>query len=157
MGIVALVVRVAIGALLMIAGAIKLHDGASSTASAIAAYRLLPVTVVAPLGIALPFVELVLGAYLACGFQTRVAAALAALQFTVFAAAVGSLVVRHVPADCGCFGSVLRTSPSWGHVAVDLGLALLALGVARAGGGRFSVDRLLDGGLDGAGRELSAL
>ncbi len=150
MGIVALVARVAIGALLVIAGTIKLHDGAGSTASAIAAYRLLPPVVVAPLGIALPYVEVVLGAYLVAGFQTRAAAAIAALQFVVFAAAVGSLVVRHIPADCGCFGSALPTAPSWGHVAVDLGLALLAFGVARAGSGRFSVDRLLGDGFDGA-------
>jgi len=157
LGIVALVARVAIGVLLVLAGAIKLHDGAGSTASAIAAYRLLSPAVIAPLGIALPFVELVLGAYLVAGFQTRAAATIAALQFVVFAAAVGSLVVRNIPADCGCFGSALPTAPSWGHVAADFGLALLALGVARAGSGRFSVDRLLGDGFEGTERRARVL
>jgi uncharacterized membrane protein YphA (DoxX/SURF4 family) len=144
--LLALVARVLIGALLVVAGTLKVHDGPALTASTIAAYRLLPPVIVAPLGVALPYLEIFLGAYLVLGLFTRVAASIAALQFAVFGAAVASLVVRHIPADCGCFGSSVATPPSWWHVAGDVVLAAVALGIARAGPGRVSVDERLWGG-----------
>jgi hypothetical protein len=60
-------------------------------------------------------------------------------------------VIRKLPADCGCFGSGLPTPPSWGHVAVDVLLALLSVAVALYGPGLFAADRWLSGG-DGAAR-----
>lgn len=144
--------RIALGLVLLIAGILKAHDGAAATAASIAGYRVLPPALNATFGVLLPYLEIVLGGYLASGFYARGAAFVAAAQFLVFAAAVASLVVRGIPADCGCFGSGVRTPPSWGHVAADLALALLALGVARFGPGRFAVDA----SSRGAGREPSA-
>jgi len=149
--VVVFVARVAIGALLIVAGALKAHDGAAATASSIAAYRLLPPAVIGPLGVALPYLELLLGGYLVVGLMTRIAAWIACAQFAVFAAAVASLVVRRLPADCGCFGSSVPTPPSWGHVAFDVGLALVAAGVARYGPGILAFDARL--GASGALRE----
>lgn len=146
MEILVALARTCMGALLVIAGALKAHDGPALTASTIAGYRLLPPSIVAPLGVVLPYLEILLGAYLIIGLMTRAVALIAAVQFTVFAVAVASLVVRNIPADCGCFGSGVRTPPSWYHVAADLALAALALLVARFGGGRFSLDRRLLGG-----------
>jgi uncharacterized membrane protein YphA (DoxX/SURF4 family) len=139
--------RAGIGALLIVAGVLKAHDGPAATATTIAGYRILPPGLVAPLGVALPYVEILLGGYLAAGLFTRVAAWVTAFQFAIFAAAVGSLVVRGIPADCGCFGSALATPPSWGHVAGDVVLGLGALAIALAPPGAFAVDRRL--GLSG--------
>jgi uncharacterized membrane protein YphA (DoxX/SURF4 family) len=133
----------ALGGVLLVAGVLKAHDGPAATAGSIAAYRLLPPGVVAPLGVFLPYFEIVLGAYLLFGLFTRPVALVAAFQFVVFAAAVASLVVRGIPADCGCFGSSVSTPPSWGHVALDLVLAALAGLVARFAPGALAVDRLL--------------
>jgi uncharacterized membrane protein YphA (DoxX/SURF4 family) len=132
--------RLAIGALLIVAGVLKAHDGPVATATAIAGYRMLAPSIVAPLGVALPYVEILLGAYLVLGLFTRIASWLAAAQFAIFSIAVGSLVVRGIPADCGCFGSSIPTPPTWGHVALDVALAALAVVVAWKAPGAFSLD-----------------
>ena len=124
------VLRIGLGLVLLVAGVLKAHDGAALTATSIAGYRILPPSVVAPLGVALPYVEIFLGGYLVAGFLTRAAAWIAAAQFAIFSVAVASLVVRNIPADCGCFGSGVPTPPSWGHVAADVALALGAAFVA---------------------------
>jgi putative oxidoreductase len=143
MAYVVLALRVAIGALLFVAGALKAHDGAAATAVTIAGYRILPAGLIAPLGVALPYFEMLLGLYLAAGLFTRIAGWLAAGQFAIFSVAVASLVIRQIPADCGCFGSALPTPPSWGHVGFDVLLMLLAALIALRAPGRFAVDRLL--------------
>jgi len=129
--------------MLVVAGVLKAHDGPSATASSIAGYRLLPPSVVAPLGVALPYAEIVLGGYLCAGLFTRAAALIASVQFAVFSAAVASLVVRRLPADCGCFGSGIPTPPSWGHVAADVALTAAAALIAWRAPGAYAVDRLL--------------
>jgi uncharacterized membrane protein YphA (DoxX/SURF4 family) len=150
MAIVVTLVRIALGLLLIVAGVLKAHDGAASTASTIAAYRILPAFVVGPLGVALPYLEILLGGLLLFGLFTRVVAYIASGQFLVFGIGVASLVIRQIPADCGCFGSGVKTPPSWGHVAGDLALALLAFGVARFGPGLLVADRWLGGGTGAA-------
>jgi uncharacterized membrane protein YphA (DoxX/SURF4 family) len=146
MNVAVLITRILIGALLIVAGVLKAHDGPAANAAAVAAYRILPPALVAPLGVALPFLEIFLGGYLIAGLFTRIAAYIAAAQFLLFAAAVASLVVRQIPANCGCFGSGVNTPPTWGHVAVDLLLVVVALGIARYAPGALAVDRWFAGG-----------
>jgi len=153
MAIIIAIVRVALGLLLLIAGVLKAHDGAAATAATVAAYRILPPVVVGPIGVALPYLEILLGGYLVLGLFTRVAAWVATGQFVLFGVAVASLVIRKIPADCGCFGSGVRTPPSWGHVAGDVALALLAYAVVRFGPGVLAVDSRLAGGAGSAGDE----
>ncbi|GAC1303857.1 MAG: hypothetical protein NVS2B3_06540 [Vulcanimicrobiaceae bacterium] len=135
--------RLALGGVLVVAGILKAHDGPALSATFVAGYRIVPAALVAPLAIALPYVEILLGGYLAAGLFTRVAASLASAQFALFAAAVGSLVVRHISADCGCFGSRVATPPSWFHVAADLALAAACAAIAWRAPGAFAVDALL--------------
>ncbi|MDQ2857437.1 MAG: DoxX family protein [Candidatus Eremiobacteraeota bacterium] len=150
--------RLGVGGLLLVAGILKAHDGPAATASTIAGYRILPPAIVAPLGVALPYAEILLGAYLVGGLFTRVAATLASVQFGLFAAAVASLVVRGIPADCGCFGSGVRTPPSWGHVAADVLLALVCACIAWRAPGAFAIDRSLGvGGTFEPQREVPSL
>ena len=132
--------RLALGALLIVAGVLKAHDGPAVTATSIAGYRILAPALIAPFAVALPYVEIALGAYLAFGLFTGIVAWIATVQFLVFAGAVASLVVRGISADCGCFSSALPTPPSWTHVAFDVLLALVAAGIARGAPGAFSLD-----------------
>ncbi|MGP6156927.1 MAG: MauE/DoxX family redox-associated membrane protein [Vulcanimicrobiaceae bacterium] len=143
MGYLVFALRLFLGALLLVAGVLKAHDGPSLSASSIAAYRLLPPVVIAPLGTFLPYFEIFVGGYLVVGLFTRIAASVAAAQFALFAAAVASLVVRGLPADCGCFGSGVNTPPSWLHVAADLLLAVLAGLVAWRAPGFAALDQRL--------------
>jgi len=133
-------VRVALGLLLLAAGLFKAHDGPAATAASIAGYRILPPGFVPPLAIVLPYAEIAFGGLLVIGLYVRTIALVATAQFAVFAGAVASLVVRQIPADCGCFGSAIPTPPSWGHVAADVALALAALAVARFAPGALALD-----------------
>ncbi|GAC1310599.1 MAG: hypothetical protein NVSMB19_24870 [Vulcanimicrobiaceae bacterium] len=130
----------------MVAGILKAHDGPALTATFVAGYRILPAALVAPVGVALPYAEIMLGAYLVVGLFTRVAAWVACVQFVLFAGAIASLVVRHISANCGCFGTAVRTPPSWGHVALDLALAGAAAAIALRAPGALALDPFLGTG-----------
>jgi uncharacterized membrane protein YphA (DoxX/SURF4 family) len=151
--IAVLIVRILIGGLLIVAGVLKAHDGPAVNAAAVAAYRILPPAIVGPLGVALPYFEMLLGGYVVAGLFTRVAAYVAAAQFLLFSAAVASLVVRQIPANCGCFGSGVNTPPTWEHVGADVLLALVTFGVGWFAPGALAVDRWLSGGTAAAQTE----
>ncbi|MBV8491656.1 MAG: DoxX family membrane protein [Candidatus Eremiobacteraeota bacterium] len=140
MAIAVLVARLALGLLLIATGALKLGH-AEDLAAAIAGFRLLPAAVVGPLGLALPLVEILLGAYLAAGLFTRAAAWFAAVQFVVYAGAIASAVIRHIPANCGCFGPNDSAVADWPHVGFDLALALVAIVIATFAPGACALDR----------------
>ena len=134
--------RLVLGGLLILAGALKVGH-APELASAIAGFRLLPPDVTAPIAVVLPYFEILLGIYLVVGLFTRVAATLAAAQFVLYAAAIASAVVRHIPANCGCFGPYDSATADWPHVFFDLALAALAAFIAYGAPGVFAVDRRL--------------
>ncbi len=137
-----LIIRVLLGALLLVAGALKVGHPAE-LAENIAGFRLLPAHVAGPLALALPYIELMLGAYLILGLFTRAVAAIAAVQFFCYAGAVASALVRHIAANCGCFGPNDAAVADWPHVALDLTLAFASLFVAWAAPGALAVDRKL--------------
>lgn len=134
------VVRIVLGGLLLSAGALKVGH-AEELASAIAGFRLLPAFVVGPAALALPYFELLLGGYLIVGLFVRSAAIVAGAQFVLYAVAVASAVMRHIPANCGCFGPNDTAVADWPHVAFDLGLALLSGFVAYGAPGALALDR----------------
>lgn len=132
-------VRVFLGGLFVVAGATKLGHF-NDLAAAIAGFRILPESVVGPLAVVLPFFEIGLGLYLAAGLFTRTTAIVSAAQLTVYAAAIASAVLRHIPANCGCFGPQDQATADWPHVIVDLALAGICLLVAWRAPGMFSLD-----------------
>jgi uncharacterized membrane protein YphA (DoxX/SURF4 family) len=116
------VLRLLIGGLLLGAGLLKIGH-APELAAAVASFRLLPPAVVAPLA--------------------RVAGWVATIQFVAYAAAIGSAVARHIPANCGCFGPADSAPADWPHVAFDLGLALASAVIAYGAPGALALDRRL--------------
>jgi uncharacterized membrane protein YphA (DoxX/SURF4 family) len=142
MAMAVFVVRVLLGGLLLAAGALKLGH-AAELAATIASFRLVPPAITGTLAVALPFIELMLGAYLVAGLFTKAAATLAAVQFFVYAAAIASAVSRHISASCGCFGPNDSSTADWPHVAFDVMLAAASLFIAFGAPGAFAVDRKL--------------
>jgi uncharacterized membrane protein YphA (DoxX/SURF4 family) len=145
-GILIFILRVAIGALLMVAGILKAHDGFHVTADAIVGYRLLPSFAVIPLAVFLPYFEIGLGGYLLVGLFTRAVAVIAAVQFAIFTLAVATVVARHIQISCGCFGAGDTTVATWFDVARDAVLVLLAAFVAWKAPGALAVDTHLGAG-----------
>ena len=138
-----LVVRVVLGAIFVVAGASKVGH-AAEFAQQIAAFRLLPQPVIAPMALLLPFLEILLGGYLVIGLFSRIAAWIAALLLLVFDVAIASAVVRGISASCGCFGPSDHSVTSWPEVARDAALALVAAFVAWRAPGAFSLDRRME-------------
>ncbi len=134
------ILRIALGLLLLISGAVKVGH-AVELAAAIAAFRLLPSAAIAPLAVALPFFEIFIGLYLILGLLTRWAALMAMLQFVLYGTAVASAVLRGLAVNCGCFGPADRATTDWPHVAFDFGLALCAAFVAIFAPGYLALDR----------------
>jgi uncharacterized membrane protein YphA (DoxX/SURF4 family) len=141
--IAVLVVRVVLGGVFLAAGALKIGHF-DLFASQIAGFQILPQPVVAPLALLLPFVEVLLGAYLILGLFTRAAAWFAAFQLALFSAAIASAVIRGISTSCGCFGPQDATVTSWPEVARDAGLALVAVLVAWRAPGALALDRRME-------------
>jgi uncharacterized membrane protein YphA (DoxX/SURF4 family) len=138
----ALLARLIVGGTLLAAGILKIgHFGA--LAGTIASYRIpfLAPSVIAPTSVAIPLIEVLLGVYLLIGLYTRVMSALALCEFAIFAAAVASVVMRGIPASCGCFGPGDTRPASWVEVARDLGLAALAAFLWWRGPGALALDQ----------------
>jgi uncharacterized membrane protein YphA (DoxX/SURF4 family) len=95
--------RLVLGAVLVVAGGLKVADPQASVA-AVRAYELLPTGLATIVGWGLPFLELVLGLLLLAGIAVRPAALTTALLLVVFVAAVVSAAARGLSIDCGCFG-----------------------------------------------------
>ncbi len=134
--------RVGIGAVFLVAGALKFGH-APQFAAQIAAFGILPQALVAPAAIALPFVEMLVGLYLVVGLFTRYAALAAFVLAFVFDAAIASAVIRGLALDCGCFGQGDKTVTSWAEVGRDFVFVLLAAAVAVWPPTRLSVDARL--------------
>ena len=137
---IVLLVRVVLGAILIVAGASKVGHAAEFAAQ-IAGFRLLPQVVIAPLALLLPFLEILTGGYLILGLFTRGAAWVATAMFAVFDAAIASAVVRGMTVSCGCFGPNDRTVTTWAEVARDAIFVLLAVVVALRAPGMLALDR----------------
>lgn len=137
-----LAARLGLGLLLAITGFLKVGH-AADLASAIAGFRLLSPGIVAPLALIVPVVEIMLGLYLVAGLLTRIAAWVTAALFFLYALAIASAVLRHIPANCGCFGPNDRAVADWPHVAFDIGLTVVAVWIAVRAPGALALDRRL--------------
>lgn len=132
--------RLVLGAIFLVAGGAKIGH-ATDFAAQIAGFRILPEAFVAPLAIVLPFLEVLLGAYLVLGLFTRAAAWIAALMLLAFDGAIASAVIRGMSVSCGCFGPQDKTVTTWGEVARDAIFIVLALVVALRAPGTLALDR----------------
>jgi uncharacterized membrane protein YphA (DoxX/SURF4 family) len=101
--LVGTVLRVLLGGVLLVAGALKVTNLPAS-ALAVHAYRLLPYEVGQAIGYALPILELAIGALLLIGLFTRAAAVVGALLMGAFVVGIASAWARGLSIDCGCFG-----------------------------------------------------
>jgi uncharacterized membrane protein YphA (DoxX/SURF4 family) len=135
-----LVLRIVLGVIFVVAGVSKVGH-AAEFAQQIAAFRLLPQPVIAPMALLLPFLEIMVGGYLIVGLFTRIAAWAATLLLLVFDAAIASAVVRGMTLNCGCFGTNDTTVTTWAEVARDAVFVLLAVVVALRPPGMLALDR----------------
>ncbi len=120
------VLRLVLGGVLVVAGALKVTNLPAS-ALAVHAYRLLPYEVGQAVGYALPILELAIGVLLLLGLFTRAAAFVGTLLMAAFVFGIASAWARGLAIDCGCFGGGGAIAPESTAYPVELARdALLA-------------------------------
>jgi uncharacterized membrane protein YphA (DoxX/SURF4 family) len=102
--VVALVLRIALGAVFAYAAWLKLRVPWQLFAGAIGDYKVLPDWAVAPLARSLPWVELLLGALLIVGLWKRTASTAISLLLAGFFTLLVRAFALHMDISCGCFG-----------------------------------------------------
>lgn len=122
-------IRVGFFALFLWAGSLKLLDP-SAFAQDISHYRVVPDKLVPALAVGLPVLECVVALALLTRAYLRGAAWLGAGMLALFAGAMAQAKLRGIDLDCGCFGRDITDPVSWGKVALNTGLAMLAVWVA---------------------------
>ena len=139
--------RIFLAGVFLLAGWPKLLDS-EATVRSVRAFRLLPETLVAPFGYALPMMELVIAALLLAGLFTRVAALITSGMMVMFLFGIASAWARGLSIECGCFGNTgsLVINPVPGYIEDilrDTGFLIVALGLARWPFSALSADRFL--------------
>ncbi|HCE60103.1 DoxX family protein [Janibacter terrae] len=145
---VGLLARVALGGVLVWAGALKLGNPLGS-ARAVQAYDVLPFEVAKYLGYGLPWLEVAVGALLVIGLLTRANALVGTLLMAAFVVGIAQAWARGLTIDCGCFGGggqVAASETRYGsEIARDLALALCGLWLVVRPASTWSLDRVLFG------------
>jgi putative oxidoreductase len=123
-----LAARLYVGLLFVTASWHKLAQP-GSFAIDIATYQILPLALVNPMAIVLPWVEIVAGLMLIVGFRTRAAALLVAGMMVIFTVAIVIALGKGLDMSCGCFASQgANEDPiSWRTIVRDLGWLALAV------------------------------
>jgi uncharacterized membrane protein YphA (DoxX/SURF4 family) len=101
--VVGLLARLFLGGVLVYAGAVKIPRPLTSE-RAVQAYEIFPMELAGWIGLALPYLEVVLGVLLILGLFTRVSAALSTLLMLAFIIGISQAWARGLTIDCGCFG-----------------------------------------------------
>jgi putative oxidoreductase len=126
--VLALAARVYLGTIFLLACWHKLFEPGAFAVD-IATYQILPLGLINPMAIALPWVELAAGTMLIVGFRTRAAALLVAAMMAMFSVAIGIAVAKGLDMSCGCFASqgAAEDPISWRTIARDVSWFVLAL------------------------------
>jgi uncharacterized membrane protein YphA (DoxX/SURF4 family) len=142
----AVFVRIAVGALLLVAGTAKIRAGESRFFQVVLAYDLLPRIAARWLARLLPLAEVGVGLLLILGLLTVPATLAGLLLLLTFTSATALALARGKEIPCGCFGLRETVRPMrWTIVLRNLILILGLLAVLVAGDRLPAVDRLLSG------------
>jgi hypothetical protein len=119
--------RLFIGGTYIYASFYKIIEPASF-AKSIWQYHLVPGSLINLMALILPWLELLVGLALICGFAYRGAAWWANLLLIVFLVALGSTIARGLDIECGCFkAGEEATGPAWRAFGFDVVALLFAL------------------------------
>lgn len=139
-----LLVRLTLGGILLIAGAIKVPNLPKS-AMAVRAYEVLPITLANFLGYTLPWIEIGLGLLLIVGVLVKISGVLGAFTMLTFIIAITQAWARGLSIDCGCFGGGGTINPEdtkyLSEIIRDIGLMGMGIFLYLYPKGRFAVER----------------
>lgn len=112
--------RWVLAAVFLFAGIIKVQEP-QAFADSIAAYQILPLSLINIAALSLPVLEILVGVMLLSGYEAGLAALMGLLLMGAFAVAMGLALARGLVIECGCFGSgEASTVKMWLEVGRDL-------------------------------------
>lgn len=97
--------RLALGAIFIYAGYVKLREPWELFAMNINGYQILPLSMAELAAHVIPWFEVALGVWLLTGFWLRASGTLASLILLTFIGLMGRAYLKGMQIDCGCFGS----------------------------------------------------
>lgn len=139
-----LAARLILGAVLLIAGALKVGN-LQKSAMAVRAYEMLPVGFANFLGYVLPWIEIGIGLLLIVGAAVTVSALLGVFTMLAFIIAIAQAWARGRSIDCGCFGGGGAIDPEdtkyLSEIIRDIGLLALGMYLYYFPKGKFGLDK----------------
>lgn len=128
------ILRIALGSILVLAGASKARDRAAFL-DALGEFGMVPGVLRPLVSLLIPTAEIAVGAVLVGGLAHRAAAVAAATMIAVFTVGVAIRLARGGEGGCGCFGSLSRSRMGLGTIWRNAVLLVLAVLVFLAGPG----------------------
>lgn len=128
--VIALVLRLLLGAVFVWAGTIKILDSQDFLVSLYSYEIALPETLLRLVAVVLPWVEVICGLAIILGIWKDAGLDLVSLLLVVFIIATGQAWVRGLETSCGCFGSKVEEATFLGSVGFAFFRNLLLLFVA---------------------------
>jgi len=126
-----LVARIVLGAVFMYASFDKLAN-AQAFADVISNYKMLPVQLVNPLAIFLPWVELITGLFLITGKWVKGSLLIYTTLLVIFIIALAQALIRGLDISCGCFSvKPSSTSEVWLRLVEDIVLLFVSVNLYR--------------------------
>jgi uncharacterized membrane protein YphA (DoxX/SURF4 family) len=101
--VLVVLLRLVLGSILLWAGLAKIPEPALF-AQTVRAYEILPILLIHPFAVFMPWVEVITGLFLIAGIWQRSAALLTFLLLLSFLVAIGVNLYRGADLSCGCFG-----------------------------------------------------
>lgn len=114
---ITLLLGVALGLILLVAGVLKLMAPKAFQTS-LTSHTWLPSLFVTPLSYAIPIAETVLGILLVAGVWYPITAMIALLLLTSFTIAIAIQLHRDGKVDCNCFGKLSHRTSGGGAVVI---------------------------------------
>lgn len=139
-----LAVRLVVGCTMLWAGLTKISEPLLF-AQTVRAYEVLPLVLINPFAIAVPWIEVVVGAFLVVGCWTRSGALVSVGLLVAFGVALGVNVVRGADLSCGCFALDGSGGSLQGALVRDLLLLAGAAILAATPSVTLSLDRWIAG------------
>jgi uncharacterized membrane protein YphA (DoxX/SURF4 family) len=126
-----LIARMVLGAIYMYASFDKLAN-AQAFADVISNYQMLPVQLVNPLAIFLPWVELITGLFLITGKWVKGSLLIYTTLLVIFIIALAQALIRGLDISCGCFSvKPSSTSDVWLRLIEDIILLFVSVNLYR--------------------------
>ena len=96
-------------------------------AVSIAAYKIVPYSLVNILALILPWLELICGIFLLAGVMLKGSAMIICSMLVVFIVALIAVLLQGLKIDCGCFGVYNSSIVSWWRIFEDVVLFFLGI------------------------------